>query len=46
MNGEKNRIATFGLLLFAAGAVVGLVAGNKEVREKLSQESRRLLNKV
>jgi hypothetical protein len=35
-----------GLLLFAAGAVVGLVAGNKEVREKVNQKSKELLNRV
>jgi hypothetical protein len=46
LNGEKNRLATLGLLLFAAGAVVGLVAGNKELREKLNQKSRQLLDKV
>ena len=46
MNGEKNRLAMLGLLLFAAGTAVGLVAGNKEVREKVNQKSRELLNKV
>ena len=46
MNGEKNRLAMLGLLLFAAGATVGLMAGNKEVREKVNQKSRELLNKV
>ena len=35
-----------GLLLFAAGAAVALVAGNKEVREKVNQKSRELLNKM
>ena len=46
MNGEKNRIAALGLLLFAAGTIVGLVAGNKEIREQLNQRSRQLLDKV
>ena len=46
MNGEKNRLATLVLVLLAAGGVVGFVAGNKELREKLSQRSRQLLNKV
>lgn len=46
MNGEKNRTAALGLLIFVAGAVVGLVAGNKDVREQLSERSRRLLNKL
>ena len=46
MNGEKNRLAMLGLLLFATGAAVGLVAGNKEVREKVNQKSRELLDKM
>jgi hypothetical protein len=46
LNGEKNRTAAFGLLIFAAGAVLGLVAGNKEIREQLNEKSKQLLNKV
>jgi len=33
-------------VIFAAGAVVGLVAGNKDIREKLNEGSRRLLSKA
>jgi hypothetical protein len=46
LNGEKNRTAALSLLIFAAGAVVGLVAGNKDIREQLSEKSRRLLDKA
>ena len=42
MNGEKKRIAALGLV-FAVGAVVGLLAGNKEIREQLSEKSKQLL---
>jgi len=43
MNGEKNRAVAFGLVILAVGAVVGLVAGNKEIREQLNQRSKQLL---
>jgi len=46
LNGEKNRTAALGLLIFAAGAVFGLLAGNKEIREELNERGKRLLNKV
>ncbi|HYB84149.1 MAG TPA: hypothetical protein VED86_02375 [archaeon] len=46
LNGEKNRIAAIGLLIFAAGAAVGLIAGNKEIREQLKEKSNQLLDKV
>jgi hypothetical protein len=44
MNGGKSQIAALGLVVFVAGAVVGLVAGNKEIREQVSQKSRQLFN--
>lgn len=43
MNGEKNRVAALSLV-FAIGAVLGLLAGNKEIREQLSEKSRQLLS--
>jgi hypothetical protein len=39
-------MAAIGLLIFAAGAVVGLIAGNREIREQLKEGSSRLLNKA
>jgi hypothetical protein len=44
MNGEKNRTVALGLVILAVGAVMGLVAGNKEIREQLSQKSKQLLS--
>ncbi len=44
MNGEKNWIAALGLV-FAVGAFVGLLAGNKEIREQLSDKSKQLLTR-
>jgi len=38
-------MAAIGLLIFAAGAVVGLIAGNREIREQLKEKSSRLLNR-
>jgi len=43
MNGEKNRVAALGIV-FAIGAVLGLLAGNREIREQLSEKSKQLLN--
>jgi hypothetical protein len=34
-----------GLVVFALGAVVGFLAGNKELREQVRQKSKELLNK-
>lgn len=42
MNGEKNRAVALGLAILAVGAVVGLVAGNKEIREQLNERSKQL----
>jgi hypothetical protein len=38
MNGQKNRVAALGLV-FVVGAVLGLLAGNKEIREQLGERS-------
>jgi len=46
LNGQKSRTAVLGLLLFAGGAVVGLLAGNQSIREQLNARSMRLLIKV
>ena len=43
MNSEKNRVAALGLV-FAVGAVLGILAGNKEIREQLSEKSMQLLS--
>jgi hypothetical protein len=45
MNGGKNRAVVLGLVVLAVGAVMGLVAGNKEIREQLNQKSKKLFNK-
>ena len=42
VNGEKNRAVAFGLAILAVVAVVGLVAGNKKIREKLNERSNEL----
>jgi hypothetical protein len=42
MNGEKNRAVALGLAILAVGAVVGFVAGNKEIREQLNERSKQL----
>jgi hypothetical protein len=42
MNGEKNRAAALGLVIFAVGAIVGLLVGNKEIREQLNEKSKQL----
>lgn len=44
MNGEKNRTAAIGLAVFVVGALVGLLAGNKELREQVRLRSKQLLN--
>jgi hypothetical protein len=44
MNGGKNRAVVLGLVVLAVGAVMGLVAGNKEVREQLNQKSKKLFS--
>ena len=44
LNGEKNRIAAIGLGVFVVGALVGLLAGNKDVREQLNLKSKQLLS--
>jgi hypothetical protein len=45
MNGEKTKVAAIGLVIFAVGAIVGLLAGNKEIREQLNEKSKQLLHR-
>lgn len=37
-------MAAVGLTVFVVGALVGLLAGNKDVREQLNLKSKQLLN--
>jgi hypothetical protein len=42
MISEKNRTVALGLAILAVGAVVGLVASNKGIREQLNERSKQL----
>jgi hypothetical protein len=42
MISEKNRAVALGLAILAVGAVVGLVASNKGIREQFNQRSKQL----
>jgi hypothetical protein len=42
MINEKNRTVALGLAILAVGAVVGLVASNKGIREQLNERSKQL----
>ncbi len=37
-------MAAVGLAVFVVGAILGLVAGNKDVREQLNLKSKQLIN--
>ena len=39
-------MAAVGISIFVVGAVVGLLAGNKDVREQLNMKSKKLLNNL
>ena len=42
MNGKKNRAVVVGLALLAVVAVVGLVAGNGKIQDKLNERSKQI----
>jgi len=42
MISEKNRTVALGIAILAIGAVVGLVASNKGIREQLNEGSKQL----
>jgi hypothetical protein len=42
MNSEKNRTVALGIAILAVGAIVGLVASNKNVRKQLNERSKQL----
>ena len=44
MNSQRDQAAALGLV-FAVGAVVGLLAGNKGIRDELSKKSKQLLSR-
>ena len=42
MISEKNRTVALGIAILAVGALVGLVASNKGIREQLNERSKQL----